>query len=327
MRLGSGCSRSECIQVNVQIAARLEPLCRRKYARFLCRRMVTNCVLEMKSISSHCILLVWILCCCLQCDSARIIGDGKYFRNTGDQLQDDVLQCNNTVQGRYLLSDSRGYVCSNMEVSPATACCPEGGEQYSCQGCNMVTQCCDSYEYCVSCCLNPMRTALEMAIKTKLARQATAGLCTSLFDYCSGRCRHNSESVVHENAYVSGEHHCFATQSASPGDPVDTGATTELGDVSILVGRQGLSCDTTCSAKKLSCREDKLAAINNCAELQKYNKCKGLCIASSGPDQPAEVVNGAPKYMHPGACLFNSQASQLSCKGYHPFTRRLCPCA
>ena len=38
--------------------------------------------------------------------------------------------------------------------------------------------------------------------------------------------------------------------------------------------------------------------------LQKYNKCKGLCIASSGPDQPAEVVSGAPKHMVLFSSLF-----------------------
>ncbi|KAG0605438.1 hypothetical protein M758_9G059100 [Ceratodon purpureus] len=208
-------------------------------------------LLGMKIFSGSCtifILLMWI-CCCSLCESARIIGDGKYIRGTGGLLRSGILQCNNTVQGRYLLSDSRGYVCSIMEVNPATACCP-GGEQFSCQGCNTGTQCCDSYEYCVSCCLNPMRTALEVALKTKLARQATAGMCTSLFDYCSGRCRHNSESVVHENAYVSGEHHCYSAKSAPPGDAVDTGGEDEVGDASVIVGRQGLSCDTTCNAQK-----------------------------------------------------------------------------
>ncbi|KAG0561666.1 hypothetical protein KC19_9G082400 [Ceratodon purpureus] len=217
----------------------------------VCRIKMSYRLLGMKIFSGSCtifILLMWI-CCCSLCDSARIIGDGKYIRGTGGLLRSGILQCNNTVQGRYLLSDSRGYVCSIMEVNPATACCP-GGEQYSCQGCNTGTQCCDSYEYCVSCCLNPMRTALEVALKTKLARQATAGMCTSLFDYCSGRCRHNSESVVHENAYVSGEHHCYSAKSAPPGDAVDTGGEDEVGDASVIVGRQGLSCDTTCNAQK-----------------------------------------------------------------------------
>lgn len=29
--------------------------------------------------------------------------------------------------------------------------------------------------------------------------------------------------------------------------------------------------------------------------MQKYMSCKGACLASMGPDQPAEVVDDAPK--------------------------------
>lgn len=31
--------------------------------------------------------------------------------------------------------------------------------------------------------------------------------------------------------------------------------------------------------------------------MQKYMNCKGGCIASMGPDQPAEVADGAPKQL------------------------------
>jgi hypothetical protein len=53
---------------------------------------------------------------------------------------------------------------------------------------------------------------VEVALKTKVARQATARTCSSLFEFCSGRCRHNSQSVVHENAYANELHHCFSEQ-------------------------------------------------------------------------------------------------------------------
>ncbi|XP_024364914.1 uncharacterized protein [Physcomitrium patens] len=293
-----------------------------------CKIRMADHLLETKMSSSYQALLVLCIClscCCSVSLSVRIIGDEK--QRTDGLLQYNALLCNNTVQGRYLLSDSRGYVCNIMEVNSLTGCCPREGEQFACQGCNIGSQCCNSYEYCVSCCLNPVRTTLEVVLKTKLARQPTAGSWTSLFDYCSGRCRHNSQSVVHENAYVSEDHHCFSARSTPPGVQVEMDAEDELADVFVYVGREGLSCDATCSAQKLSCREEKLAALNNCAELQKYNKCHGLCIPSTGPDQPAEVVSTAPRHMHPGACLYNTQVSQLSCKGYHLFSRRLCPCA
>ncbi|CAK9194728.1 hypothetical protein BDL97_10G060500 [Sphagnum fallax] len=66
------------------------------------------------------------------------------------------------------------YVCSIMAVNSATSCCPEVGKQYSCRGCELVSRCCDSYEYCVACCMDPARTVVEVALKTKVARQATA---------------------------------------------------------------------------------------------------------------------------------------------------------
>lgn len=76
-----------------------------------------------------------------------------------------------------------GYVCDAVSVDPQSRCCPEKGEKFSCQwvflsrpdkrlpwpwiqdkleknvcrGCNLLSQCCNSYEYCVSCCVNPAR--------------------------------------------------------------------------------------------------------------------------------------------------------------------------
>ncbi|KAL8483096.1 hypothetical protein ACS0TY_025955 [Phlomoides rotata] len=87
----------------------------------------------------------------------------------------------------------------------------------TCRGCNVVSQCCNSYEFCVSCCLNPDMTRKGLALKVKIAKPMSAGTYGSVFDYCAGRCRHNSESVVHENAYLSEFHHCFSIPSNSSG--------------------------------------------------------------------------------------------------------------
>ncbi|GMP78574.1 hypothetical protein CsSME_00034474 [Camellia sinensis var. sinensis] len=38
-------------------------------------------------------------------------------------------------------------------------------------------------------------TQKELALKVKISKPATAGTYLSVFDFCSGRCRHNSESV------------------------------------------------------------------------------------------------------------------------------------
>ncbi|XP_022955359.1 UPF0454 protein C12orf49 homolog isoform X2 [Cucurbita moschata] len=125
--------------------------------------------------------------------------------------------CRSTVQGRYLLADDSGYVCDASSFDPMSRCCLGKGEKFPCHGCNLVSQCCNSYEYCVSCCQDPSRTKREQILKIKIAKPSTAGTYAGVFDFCVGRCRHNSESVVHENAYRSDYHHCFSLPSYSSG--------------------------------------------------------------------------------------------------------------
>lgn len=77
-----------------------------------------------------------------------------------------------------------GYVCDALSLDPQSRCCHGKVEQYSCQwvisscfitlvvkcirwilptninscsGCNLGLKCCNSYEYCVSCCLSPAK--------------------------------------------------------------------------------------------------------------------------------------------------------------------------
>ncbi|OAY37675.1 uncharacterized protein LOC110627070 [Manihot esculenta] len=234
--------------------------------------------------------------------------------------------CRNTVQGRFLLSDDNGHVCDALSVDPQSRCCPERGEKFSCHGCNLLSQCCNSYEFCVSCCLNPARTQEEEVIKLKIAKPSTAGTYASIFDFCAGRCRHNSESVVHENAYLSDFHHCFSLPSNMSAANY-TQLEARLVGINVIVGRQGESCDSACKANGQSCVSNKLLVLNQCDIMQKYMSCKGTCLASIGADQPAEVVDNAPKHLNPGACLYTRTQSMLSCDGSHQHTRRLCPCA
>ncbi|XP_021752321.1 uncharacterized protein LOC110717845 [Chenopodium quinoa] len=243
-------------------------------------------------------------------------------RDVGLQLH----ACRNTVQGRYLLADDNGYVCDALSVDPESRCCPQKTGQYSCQGCNLISQCCNSYEFCVSCCLNPLQTQKELVVKVKIAKAANAGTYNSVFDFCAGRCRHNSESVVHENAYLSDFHHCFSLPSNTSGSS-DTLMESRLAGISIVVGRQGESCNTVCKSSGKSCVPSRLLVLNQCEIMQKYMNCKGGCLASMGPDQPAEVSDGAPKQLYPGACLYTKSQTMFTCDGLHQHTRRLCPCA
>ncbi|KAK7391282.1 hypothetical protein VNO78_19696 [Psophocarpus tetragonolobus] len=237
-----------------------------------------------------------------------------------------IHPCKTTVQGRYLLSDDNGYVCNAVYVNSRSGCCPHRGDKFSCHGCNLLSQCCNSYEYCVSCCLNPALTNREQVLKMKVAKPVTARTYASVFDYCAGRCRHSSESVVHENAYISDFHHCFSLPSNSSGKN-STLTEARLSGINVVVGRQGESCNSVCKSRGQSCVPNKLVALNHCDVIQKYMTCKGSCLASVGADQPAEVVFDAPVHLNPGSCLYTETESILSCDGLHQHTRRLCPCA
>lgn len=162
--------------------------------------------------------------------------------------------------------------------------------------------------------------------KVKVAKPITAGTYTTVFDFCAGRCRHSSESVVHENAYHSKFHHCFSLTSNASGANL-TQVETRLLGIDVIVGRQGDSCDAVCKARGQLCVMNKLSLLNQCDVMQRYMTCKGSCLASVGPDQPAEVADDAPRDLYPGACLYSRTQSMLSCDGSHQYTRRLCPCA
>ncbi|CAN8254215.1 unnamed protein product [Cochlearia groenlandica] len=256
--------------------------------------------------------------------------------------------CRTTVQGRFLISDDDGNVCDAFSLDSRTRCCPWKGERFSCNGCNLLSQCCSTYEFCVSCCLHPSRTVLEKVVKVKVAKPTTSGnslprkcicICKmtnfaflvsgtykTVFDFCAGRCRHNSESVVHENAYHSKSHHCFSLTSNASGANL-TQVETRLLGIEVIVGRQGDSCDAVCKSRGQLCVMNKLSLLNQCDVMQRYMTCKGSCLASAGADQPAEVVEDAPRDLYPGACLYTRTQSMLSCDGSHQYTRRLCPCA
>ncbi|XP_061357557.1 uncharacterized protein LOC133301863 isoform X2 [Gastrolobium bilobum] len=254
-----------------------------------------------------------------------------HFSSTVTAIRKDISFqivpiCNNTVQGRYLLSDDNGYVCNALSVNSQSRCCPQTGEKFSCHGCNLLSQCCKSYEYCVSCCLNPALTSKKQVLNMKIAKPASARAYASVFEYCAGRCRHSSESVVHENAYLSDFHHCFSLASNSS-ETNSTITEARLNGINVVVGRQGESCNTVCKLRGQSCVSNKLVVLNHCDIIQKYMSCRGACFASVGTDQPAEVVHDAPKHMNPGSCLYTQTQSILSCDGLHQHTRRLCPCA
>lgn len=71
-------------------------------------------------------------------------------------LTDTNESCRNSVQGKFLIVDERGFVCDRKDLLK-TGCCKieaENTKLYHCGDCNEQL-CCVMFENCVSCCLNP----------------------------------------------------------------------------------------------------------------------------------------------------------------------------
>lgn len=90
------------------------------------------------------------------------------IEQTAKQVENNastLAACRNSVQGKTLMVDDEGYVCSRMHLAK-NGCCDlnavstDALQQYSCESCNADTGCCAIYEYCVSCCLNPERVSV-----------------------------------------------------------------------------------------------------------------------------------------------------------------------
>jgi len=88
-------------------------------------------------------------------------------------------------------------------------------ERYSCRDCNQQTKCCPSYEFCVSCCLDPAKDARTKIDIMNVARKA--GFNTDIhdeFDICSFLCRTSSHSIDQLNFYTTeNEKHCYVLKS------------------------------------------------------------------------------------------------------------------
>ncbi|KAG5682881.1 hypothetical protein PVAND_012200 [Polypedilum vanderplanki] len=125
--------------------------------------------------------------------------------------------CRNSQQGINLIVDERGFICLRDNLK-ATGCCDIQAEQthiYFCDTCD--ANCCEIYENCVSCCLNPDNVPiLQKAIAQASDRQKLLfSRVTDQFDLCLSICRSNSNSVVNEHYYKSSKRHCFTKTESS----------------------------------------------------------------------------------------------------------------
>lgn len=119
--------------------------------------------------------------------------------------------CENSVQGRDILVDDKGYVCPHDSLMP-TGCCANNSKRYVCDSCQR-NGCCAVYEHCVSCCLQPEKLPVlkRIVLRTSSSFHNLFSSVTNLFQFCLAKCRTSSLSVVHENSYRNSvAKHCYA---------------------------------------------------------------------------------------------------------------------
>lgn len=131
-------------------------------------------------------------------------------RNRSNDLS---ITCRNSVQGKALIVDDRGYVCSRSELL-WTGCCNvevDSTKLFHCDTCQN-SDCCAIYEYCVSCCMHPdKKILLEKVLAKATGRQiAVYATVNDQYELCLTKCRTNSHSVQNENKYRDPKlKHCY----------------------------------------------------------------------------------------------------------------------
>nr|CAB3226514.1 UPF0454 protein C12orf49 homolog [Phallusia mammillata] len=126
-------------------------------------------------------------------------------------------RCRNSLQGKSLIADEKGYVCKRIDVSNSGCCdfVSNSTFRYQCSSC-MSSNCCFIYEHCVSCCMHPNKKSLL----EKVVRESGSTLHKTMFlsihdqfELCLSKCRTSSSSVQHENMYRNTKlKYCFGVK-------------------------------------------------------------------------------------------------------------------
>lgn len=127
--------------------------------------------------------------------------------------------CLSTRFGKYFVSDSNGFICDPRTVNVSSECCPfEHGGRYNCSRCKLSSHCCELYESCVSCCLEPKYQNLPYVPSLATTRILSQSNCKenwkTRFKICENICRTNSRSLQSENTFRGYHNYCFGTRKA-----------------------------------------------------------------------------------------------------------------
>ncbi|KAK6625623.1 hypothetical protein RUM43_005922 [Polyplax serrata] len=129
----------------------------------------------------------------------------------GNQTDLKIISCRNSVQGKVLIVDDKGYVCSRSDLMPSGCCNTRSGntKRFTCDTCKE-NGCCSIYEYCISCCLHPDKKQVLQNVLGKAAENVLFASVSDHFELCLAKCRTSSQSVHHENSYRDPRaKHCY----------------------------------------------------------------------------------------------------------------------
>ncbi|XP_047533404.1 SREBP regulating gene protein [Vanessa atalanta] len=135
------------------------------------------------------------------------------WRTLQEHNETNEIACRNSLQGKSVLVDDRGYICQREDLAK-NGCCnieSENTKRYSCKSCNE-SSCCIMFEYCVSCCIDPTKRSMLQIVLSKLSTDENVLFHSITDDYelCMTKCRTSSHSVLHENSYKNPAHkYCF----------------------------------------------------------------------------------------------------------------------
>lgn len=218
--------------------------------------------------------------------------------------------CLNTKQGKDLLSDNYGSVCHRDDLT-SDGCCARFIDRNSCKSCRLDLKCCETFEYCVSCC-----------VKQRLP-PGRASVSATTFEACEKDCRTSSRSTRHGNEYKHKFKHCYDS-----GEHNLQQLILDANDTKVTLAQPSFSCKEACGGlrPRHSCSEELMNSLNNCEVLKSHFPCEAGCKTENRADSPSYMVPSSKQDHQPGLCLVNEKASGFDCNGRHPAARRLCLC-
>ena len=253
--------------------------------------------------------------------------------------------CLNSINGPDRIIDSKGNICSLIEVDRHTGCCInsiEGSLQSICADkaqCDDHFPCCNTFESCIGCCLHQqdpefMEETINTPLRSKdrLKQLEIEQEYFPHFSHCRNQCRKAPYSTFEMNKYSNyPPQYCYEADLSKYEEPMAllnhiSGGNTAM---SIVKGDIGATCDSACQWKDAKCVDDyelNDKVINRCATLMKYF---GKACKVKGCMFGFETVMPIVDEKHQN-CFLQATLSKTTggypCDGSDPMGRRLCLC-